>query len=70
MLRWNTDCIRKANCWERRINILCTSNSATSSIGICWAGEFASSISNELSHAVLVPANCGMWKEAKAVQKV
>lgn len=49
---------------------MCTSNSAMSSIGICWAGEFASSISNELSHAVLVPANCGMWKEAKAVQKV
>lgn len=46
------------------------SNSATSSLGIRWASEFASSVPNELSHAILVPANWGMWKDAKAAQKV
>lgn len=70
MLRWNTDCISKDNCWERRTKELYTSNSATSSLGICWGSEFASSVPNELSHAVLVPANCCMWKDAKAAQKV
>lgn len=40
------------------------------SLGIRWASEFASSISNELSHAVLVLANCSMWEDAKAVQKI
>lgn len=32
--------------------------------------NLASSVPNELSHAVVVPANCCMWKDAKAAQKV
>lgn len=47
---------------------LYTSNSATSSLRICWVSNFASYVPNELFHAVLVSANCGMWKDA--VQKV
>ena len=69
MLRWNTDCISEDNCWERRRKTLYISNSVTSSLGICWASEFTSSVLNELSHAVLVPANFDMQNDAKAAQK-